>query len=89
MQCLRSSCSGACTSCNSVGLEAAVFCVPPPGCAQPVLEDIVIRTYGEILYEDENKILIATERRLDKDISLPKYRYLGVIHKKLVIGRGK
>ena len=52
-------------------------------------EDIVIRTYGEILYEDENKILIATERRLDKDIFLPKYRYLGVIHKKLVIGRGK
>ena len=44
VQCLRSGCSGACTTCNSVGLEAAAFCVPPPGCAQPVLEDIVIRT---------------------------------------------
>ena len=52
-------------------------------------EDVIIRTYGEILYEDDRKIILATERRLDKDIIPTLYRYFSLIQKPLIVRRSK
>lgn len=50
--------------------------------------DVVVRTYGEILYEDEDKIILAGERRLDADLWQPLYRHITTVMKKLLVGRG-
>ena len=52
-------------------------------------EDIVIRSYGKIIYEDDRKVIIAAEQRLDKDIHNPIYRAYTTIHKQLEVKRGK
>lgn len=53
-------------------------------CQQPV----VIRTYGAVLFEDKDKVILVGEERLDTDLPEPLYRWYTCIHKKLVIGRG-
>ena len=50
--------------------------------------DFIIRTWGEILYEDADKIIISGEKRLDADLWTTLYRYTTTVMKKLVIGRG-
>ena len=52
-------------------------------------EDVILGTYGEILYEDDRKIILATERRLDKDIIPTLYRYFSLIQKPLIVRRSK
>ena len=47
-------------------------------------KDFVIRTYGEVIYEDDEKIIIAAEKRLDEDLWKTLYRYTTTIMKKLV-----
>ena len=52
-------------------------------------EDLVIRSRGEVLYENAKKLIIASETRLDKDLTSPLYRDYTVIYKKLVVKRRK
>ena len=51
--------------------------------------DIIIRTYGRIIYENDERAIIIGEERLDKDIYTPLYRYFTVVLKRLEVGRGE
>jgi hypothetical protein len=50
-------------------------------------DDFIIRSYGEVLEEDEEKVVIVGERRLDKDLGAPLFRHFTVIYKALIIQR--
>ena len=51
--------------------------------------DCVIRTHGVIIKEEEDRLIIASEERRDRDLIVPMYRSYSVIYKKLIISREK
>tara|TARA_Y100000310_G_C20683073_1_gene817223 strand:- start:2901 stop:3179 length:279 start_codon:yes stop_codon:yes gene_type:complete len=50
-------------------------------------EDMMVRTHGVVLFEDENRVLIASAERIDVDLSSPLYQDWSVIYKKLITNR--
>ncbi len=51
-------------------------------------DNMVIRTWGVVIYEDEEKLIIASEERIDKDLVAPIYRKTVTVMKKLITGQG-
>lgn len=51
--------------------------------------DVVVESTGEVIYEDRKKVIIASEKRLDADLSQPLYRAYTNIYKKLILHREK
>ena len=49
--------------------------------------DVMVRSYGEIIYEDDTKVIIAGNKRLDTDLAVSLYRGYTLIYKKLIVGR--
>jgi len=52
-------------------------------------EDFVIQSHGEVIHEDRNKVIIAANKRVDLDLSMPLYQDYTVIYKKLIRNREK
>ena len=46
--------------------------------------DVVIESTGEVIFEGEERLIIASEKRLDPDLSQPIYRLYTNIYKKLI-----
>ena len=46
--------------------------------------DVVVESVGEVLFEDGRRVIIASEKRLDSDLSQPIYRAYTCIYKKLI-----
>lgn len=49
--------------------------------------DFIIRTYGDVIYEDDTRLVIAAETRLDEDLNVPLYRNYTIIYKALIKNR--
>ncbi len=49
--------------------------------------DFIIRTVGEVLHEDDSRVVIAAESRLDEDLNVPLYRHYTIIYKALIKAR--
>ena len=49
--------------------------------------DFIIRSHGEVLYEDDTRVLLAAETRLDEDLKIPIYRHYTIIYKALIKDR--
>ncbi len=46
--------------------------------------DVVVESTGEVIFENEDRLIIASEKRLDTDLPQPLYRLYTNIYKTLI-----